>query len=258
MSKKHWIYIKRGLSEDPKHREAMGNKIWLYMHIIDQADWESGIVREWRDKDQADDMQMQLRTVRDQRQELEKLGYITCKQGRGKQQITITKWIDPRNYSGKILNNGDTKVSPSEFDGDTNGDTNGDTDGSTQNVTTSLYPKAKGQRPSDARKNGARPIPILGVSTTREIQDRYCELLGRKPKNWASGESTAAKEIAESYTSEQLSEAYQHYKSQTFWRDKRLTLRYLAQQMPEFFNNGHSLDPLDKFIMEHEANGDGN
>src|SRR3990172_770505 len=144
MSKKHWIYIKRGLSEDPKHREAMGNKVWLYMHIIDQADWETGIVREWRDKDQADEMQMQLRTMRDQRQELERLGYITCKQGRGKQQITIAKWIDPRNYSGKVLNNGDKKVSPSEFDGDTHGDTHGDTDGSTQNVTTSLYPKAKG------------------------------------------------------------------------------------------------------------------
>ena len=121
MSKKHWIYIKRGLSEDPKHREAMGNKIWLYMHIIDQADWETGIVREWRDKDQADEMQMQLRTMRDQRQELERLGYIICQQGRGKQQITIAKWIDPRNYSGKVLNNGDIKVSPSEFYGDTNG-----------------------------------------------------------------------------------------------------------------------------------------
>ena len=51
MSKKNWIFIKRGLSEDPKHRERMGMAIWLFMHICDAADWETGKVYDWRDKE---------------------------------------------------------------------------------------------------------------------------------------------------------------------------------------------------------------
>ena len=35
MTKKHWISVKRGLSEDPKHRQAMGEAVWLFLHIID-------------------------------------------------------------------------------------------------------------------------------------------------------------------------------------------------------------------------------
>ena len=108
-----------------------------------------------------------------------------------------------------------------------------------------------------ARKNGARPTSLSGVSTTREIQDRYCELLGRKPDDWSAGEAKAAQKISMAYSPDQLAQAYQHYKSQPFWNDKRLTLRYLSQQMPEFFSR--PLDPLDKFILEHEAaNGNGN
>ena len=51
MSKKNWIYIKRGMSEDPKHRERIGMAIWLFMHMIDAADWETGRVYDWRDKE---------------------------------------------------------------------------------------------------------------------------------------------------------------------------------------------------------------
>jgi Mn-dependent DtxR family transcriptional regulator len=80
MSKKNWISVKRGLSEDPKHREAMGEAVWLYLHIIDAADWEKGIVYDWRDKDIAADMGINPRTIRDWRDRLTSKGYITCKQ----------------------------------------------------------------------------------------------------------------------------------------------------------------------------------
>lgn len=106
MAKKHWIYIKRGLSEDPKHRERMGNRIWLFLHIIDRADWESGIVHDWKDKQEADDMGISWRTLQRQRQELEDLGYITASQNSNHQEIIIHNWINPRNYSGDVLNRG--------------------------------------------------------------------------------------------------------------------------------------------------------
>lgn len=104
MAKKNWLMIKKGLSDDPKHREAMGVRVWLYMHMIDRADWETGRVFDWRDKDEADDMKMNWRTLQQQRQELEELGYINCKQDGNGQTITITNWTNPRNYSGEILN----------------------------------------------------------------------------------------------------------------------------------------------------------
>lgn len=102
--KKNWITIKRGLSEDPKHRERMGNRVWLFLHLIDRADWETGKVYDWRDEEEAEDMVMNWRTLQRQRQELADLGYISCKSnGRG-QEITIYNWTNPRNYSGKTIN----------------------------------------------------------------------------------------------------------------------------------------------------------
>ena len=103
-NKKNWIYLKRGLSEDPKHRQAMGNRIWLFMHIIDRADWETGIVNGWVDREEAEDMRMSWRTLQDQRQELEELGYITCVQKFQCQDIIIHNWVSPKDYGGKVIN----------------------------------------------------------------------------------------------------------------------------------------------------------
>lgn len=102
--KKTWIKVKRGFLQ-PEHRTKMGIRVWLYLFIIDQADWETGTVLEWKDKDASDEMQMPLSTLRQQRQELEDLGYISCLQCGYKQTITIMKWIDPRSYEGKEINN---------------------------------------------------------------------------------------------------------------------------------------------------------
>src|SRR3990167_10395610 len=76
MAKKHWIYIKRGLSEDPKHRAAMGECVWLFMHIIDRADWETGIAHDWKDEQEAADMGIPVTTLRYQRRKLEEFFYI--------------------------------------------------------------------------------------------------------------------------------------------------------------------------------------
>lgn len=143
MSKKHWIYIKRGLSEDGKHRAQMGECIWLYMHIIDRADWETGIAYDWKDEQEAADMGMPVRTLREQRRKLDEADYITCRQKKYSQDIVIKRWINPRDYSSKVLNQGniqgDALLSPSEDESYTQGYTQG----STQDVTPTLYSDSK-------------------------------------------------------------------------------------------------------------------
>jgi hypothetical protein len=133
MAKKHWIFVKRGLSEDPKHRERMGMAIYVYLHILDRADWETGKVGDWVDGDEANDMCMSPRTLRDWRQKLVDLGYIACKQRQHSLEITIYNWINPREYNTGPINlkndpfEGDTQGAlldaPSKFQGDTQGDT---------------------------------------------------------------------------------------------------------------------------------------
>lgn len=116
MAKKTWIKVKRGILK-PKHRKALGIRVWLYMHMLDIVDWESGIINKWRDKDAAEDLDMPWRTVQDQRQHLETDGYITCEQSFQCLRITIHKWVNPRKYSGEVLNIHGTESSVSPTHG---------------------------------------------------------------------------------------------------------------------------------------------
>lgn len=103
--KKNWIKFKVGLFRDPKHRQRMGESVWLYGHMLDIADWETGVIDGWKDPDAADDMAMGLSTVRKHRDRLEELGYIqTERQGPKGMRIVIVKWVNPRSYSGDVLN----------------------------------------------------------------------------------------------------------------------------------------------------------
>ena len=103
MGKKSWVKVKRGILQ-PKHRMQLGVRIWLYLHILDRADWETGKVLEWRDADEASDLEMPIKTLRNQRAKLEEDGYISCVRGQHHQVITIHRWINPRKYDGKELN----------------------------------------------------------------------------------------------------------------------------------------------------------
>ena len=141
--KKLWISIKRGLIRDPKHRVAMGECVWLFQYMIDVADWDTGKIFGWKDEAAADDMQMPIRTLREQRRKLESLDYIVCTQKQYDQEIAITNWTNPREYSGEVYNpkQGDSKAEPSEdSQGDTQGYIQGDTQGSTPDVTPTFNP----------------------------------------------------------------------------------------------------------------------
>ena len=68
---------------------------------------------------------------------------------------------------------------------------------------------------------------------TNGIKDAYVKMLGYNPQ-WNQGDGKAARKIAEKYTVPEFKKAYSHYKGQGFWKDKKLSLRYLVDQMPEW------------------------
>ena len=158
--KKTWIKIKRGLLE-PKHRDRLGIRIWLYFYILDQADWDTGSVLEWRDADAADDLKMQKRTVRQQRQQLMDDGYITCELAGNKQVITIHNYINPRKYDGEVVNSkGDINLTPNSK-GDIQGDIQGDIKGLSKHVTPSY--KSKITNHKDIEKLGGGGFYIFNL-----------------------------------------------------------------------------------------------
>ena len=168
MARKSWITLKRGLSEDPKHRETMGMAIWAFIHIIDRADWETGKVFDWQDGAEAKDMNVNPRTLRDWRYRLEEAGYISCKQKRNKLEITIFKWVNPRDYSGKMLNTkdeGDTYMSPKANEVDTLVDTLVDSQNVTPTSSSKInYQRSKENPPLDFKNmsvKDAQKLPTL-------------------------------------------------------------------------------------------------
>jgi hypothetical protein len=231
MAKKHWIYIKRGLSEDPKHRAQMGECVWLYLHIIDRADWETGIAYDWKDEAEAADMGMPVRTLREQRRKLDDLDYITCKQHQYSQDIVIKRWINPRDYSGKVINQGDIPMEPQKSNQPyTQDDNQGDTQGSSQNVTPTSNSKSKSSPRAgltEKEKEQANAKVAAMIDNAKKVKyenrdkvpeqylplcDAYVELTGQKPTkrvlmDWLSAFSDW---IGEGLQPKDIRVAYQH------------------------------------------------
>ena len=136
--KKQWISVKCGLSRDPKHRQAMGESVWLFLHILDTASWDDGICHDWKDEAEAEEMGMPVRTLREHRRKLDELGYITCNQKQYTQDVIIHNWTNPREYNGQLYNpkQGDRITEPQEIgQGDIQGDTQGYIQGNRKDVT---------------------------------------------------------------------------------------------------------------------------
>ncbi len=141
--KKQWISVKCGLSRDPKHRRQMGKSVWTFIHMLDLADWETGIVYDWKDENAAEDMGIDVRVLREDRRRLDEEGYITCRQKQYGQDITIHNWTNPREYSGEVYNKkqGDKKHPPSK----SQGYAQGNAQGNVKDVTPTLYSNTKDQ-----------------------------------------------------------------------------------------------------------------
>lgn len=105
-----------------------------------------------------------------------------------------------------------------------------------ENLAAIAAPEVKEQPKQTKRNDKPKLANTPQVTPTGDVQSAYEALLGYKLNGeWAAGESKAARSIGMAFTLDQLKAAYKHYKAEPFWKDKRLTLRYLAKQMPEFF-----------------------
>ena len=78
-TKPRWMKIHSGINE-PKHRETLGIRIWLFMYMIDCVDWTTGVIEGWTDIAAAEALEMPLSTLKRQRQQLAEDDYITCYQ----------------------------------------------------------------------------------------------------------------------------------------------------------------------------------
>jgi hypothetical protein len=101
--KKTWIKIKRGILE-PKHIDQLGQAWYLYFYILDQADWETGTVKNWKDSFAADDLGKPIGLIREHRKKLFDEKYIKFIKGQHNQTIIINNWTDPRRYDFHVIN----------------------------------------------------------------------------------------------------------------------------------------------------------
>jgi hypothetical protein len=95
----------------------MGKRVWLYLYILDLADWDKGIVENWKDEFHAKRLGMELRTFQEWRRGLVEEGYISCIKHQTTQTIVIQNYTNPREYSGEVYNkDGVTEDGKSEIE----------------------------------------------------------------------------------------------------------------------------------------------
>lgn len=122
MAKKQWIKVHSGLTDDPVHRDRIGNRIWYFMWLIRKANWKNGVVEFYTDAQAAEDMSdpdedicLSPRTVERWRQELADMGYIKCHKGDQCQHIRIMKWRNPEDVEPTMINVPDNQDTWAEY-----------------------------------------------------------------------------------------------------------------------------------------------
>ena len=95
MSKRIFIKIKRGILS-PKHYNAIGPALWLFLYIIDRTDWNDGLFKGYTDAEAAEVLEVPKRTIRSWRIRLEDGEYIACRQSLHSQTIYVNNWSNPK------------------------------------------------------------------------------------------------------------------------------------------------------------------
>ena len=113
MSPRTYIKVKPGLLS-PEHLQAIGQALWLFLYILDQADWEQGILAGYTDADAAQDFGVSKLTIRRWRIRLVEHNYIDCRQGLHSQTLFVHKWTDPRQQWGAGFAGGDCQDPPDQ------------------------------------------------------------------------------------------------------------------------------------------------
>lgn len=162
MARKTFIKVRVGILE-PKHIFQIGSAIWLYLYILNRADWKTGKIFDWRDSDAAVDLGVYVQSIRNQRNRLQSGNYISSVQKYHRLEITINNWHDP---AEKVINenHGDKKISPPSNHGDSHGDMDGDSHGD-RNLSSLLFnQELRYQNTEDIDENlFSRFVEIFGV-----------------------------------------------------------------------------------------------
>ena len=103
---KTFIKVKRGIIS-PEHYEAIGPAVWLFLYLIDRADFDSGTMYGYTDDQAAEDIGSKKRTIRSWRIKLQDGGYIDWIKKPYSINVTISIWDNPVNKWGKS----DTRMS---------------------------------------------------------------------------------------------------------------------------------------------------
>ena len=184
--KKTYIKVKCGIL-DPKHRRKLGLAVYLYMYILDNANWDDGIVHEWTDKNAAQELEFTVNTVRDYRKILEDNDYITTKKGQHSQSIIIYNWSNPRSYDGAIIN---PRQNDSDAQSDAQSDTQTSTNQSVDDVSTyNQMSDVKGHIIYPAKAPENKPEPVYSefnnqADMPQEWAEEYLpKKQTKKPKN---------------------------------------------------------------------------
>ncbi|MFN2152866.1 MAG: hypothetical protein ACK2T5_14780 [Anaerolineales bacterium] len=99
MTLKTFIKVKPGILS-AKHCQAIGQALWLFLYILDQADWEQGSLEGYTDAEAAQELGMSRITIRRWRMRLVEHNYITCRQTLHSQILYVHNWSDPRQKWG--------------------------------------------------------------------------------------------------------------------------------------------------------------
>ena len=117
--KRNWIKVRNGLL-DPKHVEKLGFcPTLLYLYILDTANWETGSIKGWKDREVALELDVPTWKVKEYRMRLKDEGYISCQQILHGQDITIDKWMTPFDTDKSTVEPDNTLPSPSIENSDT-------------------------------------------------------------------------------------------------------------------------------------------
>jgi len=134
----HFVKLRSGIVT-PKHVEAIGLALWLFVYILDNCDWEDGVMRGYTDKEAARSLGMPLRTIRSHRRRLEDAEYIAAERGFQCQNITVSNWTDPRHSNTRMSVHSDTH---SDIHSDMQMSVHSDIHRIHGDVTPTLYPES--------------------------------------------------------------------------------------------------------------------
>ena len=91
---KTFVKIKSGILS-PKHYEAIGPAIWLFLYLLQHTDWETGTMHGYTDEQAAEELGSKKRTVRSWRMKLQAGNYITWKKKPYSLNIMVSNWDNP-------------------------------------------------------------------------------------------------------------------------------------------------------------------